>query len=173
MLILMPIFGINQGAQPIIGYNYGAKNYDRVRKTIKLAIIAATCIATAGFIFVELFPRQILSMFSSQNAEMTSMLDIGTPAVRVFLMMLPITGLPIVGSNFFQAIGKARVSIFLSLSKQVLFQVPLLFILPHYFKLMGIWAAGPVSDLLSALLIIFFLMRELSRNQLEQEAALI
>jgi putative MATE family efflux protein len=170
MLILMPIFGVNQGAQPIIGYNYGAKNYDRVRKTIKLAIIAATGIATAGFIVVELFPRQILSWFSSQNAEMESMLDIGTPAIRVFLMMLPITGLPIVGSNFFQAIGKATTSIFLSMSKQVLFQVPLLFILPHYFKLMGIWAAGPVSDLLSAVLIIFFLSHELGRNRLEQEA---
>ncbi len=169
MLILMPIFGVNQGAQPIIGYNYGAKNYDRVRKTMKLAIIAATCIATAGFIVVELFPRQILSMFSSQNAEMESMLDIGTPAIRVFLMMLPFTGLPIVGSNFFQAIGKAKVAIFLSLSKQVLFQVPLLFILPHYFKLMGIWAAGPVSDLLSAVVIIFFLSYELGRNRLEQE----
>ena len=173
MLILMPIFGINQGAQPIIGYNFGAKNYDRVRRTIKLAIIAATCIATAGFIVVELFPRQILSLFSSRNAEMTAMLDIGTPAIRVFLMMLPITGLPIVGSNFFQAIGKARISIFLSLSKQVLFQVPLLFILPHYFKLMGIWAAGPVSDLLSAILITIFLMRELNKNRLEQEAVLI
>jgi putative MATE family efflux protein len=173
MLILMPIFGVNQGAQPIIGYNYGAKKFDRVRKTMKLAIIAATCIATAGFIVVELFPRQILSLFSSQNAEMASMLDIGTPAIRVFLMMLPITGLPIVGSNFYQAIGKARVSIFLSLSKQVLFQVPLLFILPHYFKLMGIWAAGPVSDLLSALLIIFFLAHELGKNRLEQESILL
>lgn len=158
MLILMPIFGINQGAQPIIGFNYGAKNFDRVRKTLKLAFIAATCIATAGFILVQIFPREILSLFSSQNEEMTAMLDIGTPAIRVFLMLLPIIGFPIVGSNFFQAIGKVKISIFLSLSKQVVFQVPLLFILPHYFKLMGIWAAGPVSDFLSALLILFFLM---------------
>lgn len=167
MLILMPIFGINQGAQPIIGYNFGAKNYVRVRRTFKLSVIAATCIATTGFILVELFPRGILSLFSSQNAEMTSMLDIGTPAVRVFLMLLPIVGFPIVGSNFFQAIGKAKISIFLSLSKQVLFQVPLLFILPHYFKLMGIWAAGPVSDLLSAVLIAFFLMREFKKGQID------
>ena len=162
MLIMMPIFGINQGVQPIIGYNYGAKNLDRVKRALKLAAIAATCISTTGFAIIELFPRQILSAFSSDNEQL---LNIGAPGMQIFLMMLPIFGMQIVGANYFQAVGKARIAISLSLSKQVLFQLPLLLILPNFFKLTGIWAAGPVADVLSFVLVISFLIWELRNLQ--------
>ena len=159
-LILMPIFGINQGSQPIIGYNYGAKNYARAIKALKLAALAATAISTAGFILTELFPEAIINAFSSSNADL---LQKGTYGIRIFLLMLPIIGFQIVSSNFFQAIGKAQISIFLSLSRQVIILLPLLLILPGLFHLTGIWAAGPVSDFLSSVLTALLLLRELRR----------
>ncbi|MDP4145735.1 MAG: MATE family efflux transporter [Bacillota bacterium] len=158
MLILMPIFGINQGAQPIIGYNYGAKKYDRVKKTLKLAVIAATGVSTTGFVLVELFPRAIIGIFSSNDK---ALLNIGSLGIRIFLMMLPIIGFQVVSANYFQAVGKAKISIFLSLSRQVIVLLPLLIILPHWFKLTGIWSAGPASDFISSLLTGAFLYREI------------
>lgn len=157
LLILMPIFGINQGSQPIIGYNYGAKNFGRVKKALKLAILAATAVSTVGFIVVELFPRAIISIFSSTNIEL---INIGSKGIRIFLSMLPIIGFQIVSANYFQAIGKAKISIFLSLSRQVIILLPLLLILPNVFKLKGIWAAGPTSDFLSSIVTAVFLLRE-------------
>ena len=158
MLILMPIFGINQGSQPIIGYNYGAKNFDRVKKALKLAILAATSISTLGFIFVELFPRAIVSIFSSNDVEL---LNIGSFGIRIFLVMLPVIGSQIVSANYFQAVGKAKVSVFLSLSRQVIILLPLLLILPNFLKLTGVWIAGPTADFLASLLTGIFLFREL------------
>jgi putative MATE family efflux protein len=159
MLILMPIFGINQGAQPIIGYNYGAQNFERVKKTLKLAIIAATTISTAGFIAIELFPRQIMSIFGSEN----KLLDIGAGGMRIFLVMLPIVGFQIVSANYFQAVGKAKISIFLSLSRQVIFLIPILLLLPGLFKLNGVWIAGPASDFLASLVTAIMLIREIKK----------
>lgn len=158
MLILMPIFGINQGCQPIIGYNYGAKNFDRVKKALKLAILAATTISTAGFIFIELFPRAIISVFTSNDV---NLLNIGSSGIRIFLIMMPVIGFQIVSSNYFQAIGKAKISIFLSLSRQIIILLPLLLILPGFLKLMGVWVAGPSADLLSSVITGIFLFREL------------
>lgn len=160
MLILMPIFGINQGSQPIIGYNYGSKSYDRVKKALKLAIAGATIVSTSGFIMVELFPRAIISIFSSDSTEL---INIGTKGIRIFLMMLPIVGFQIVSSNYFQAIGKAKVSIFLSLSRQVIVLLPLLFILPNIFKLNGVWICGPTSDFIASLITGVFLLKELKK----------
>lgn len=158
MLILMPIFGINQGSQPIIGYNYGAKNFDRVKKALKLAILAATSISTLGFIFVELFPRAIVSIFSSNDVEL---LNIGSAGIRIFLVMLPVIGFQIVSANYFQAVGKAKISVFLSLARQVIILLPLLLILPNFLKLTGVWVAGPTADFLASLLTAAFLFREL------------
>ena len=158
MLVLMPIFGINQGSQPIIGYNYGAKNFDRVKKALKLAILAGTTVSTLGFILVELFPRAIISIFSSNDVEL---LNIGSSGIRIFLMMMPVIGFQIVSSNYFQAVGKAKISIFLSLSRQVIILLPLLLILPRFLKLTGVWVAGPTADFLSCLLTGIFLFREL------------
>jgi putative MATE family efflux protein len=157
MLILMPVFGINQGVQPIIGYNYGANNFQRVKKALKLAIIAATVITTTGFICVELMPKIIISLFNRSE----ELLVLGSKGIRIYLMMLPIIGFQVVSSNYFQAIGKAKVSIFLSLSRQVILLLPLLLILPHLFDLNGVWSAGPASDFIASLLTGLLLLREL------------
>lgn len=161
MLILMPIFGINQGVQPIIGYNYGAKNFARVKKALKLAILAATAIATTGFILVELFPRQIMNIFIS--GEGTALLSIGSRGIRMYLIMLPMVGFQIVSANYFQAVGKAKISIFLSLSRQVIVLLPLIIVLPQIFKLDGVWMAGPSSDFIASLITALFLIKELKK----------
>jgi Na+-driven multidrug efflux pump len=160
MLILMPIFGINQGSQPIIGYNYGSNNFDRVKKALKLAIIGATFVSTFGFVIVELFPVAIISVFNQGDAQLVA---IGSKGIRIFLMMLPIIAFQIVSTNYFQAIGKAKVAIFLGLSRQVIVLIPLLLILPTIFKLNGVWFAGPVSDFLASLLTGLLLFKELKK----------
>jgi len=156
MMLLMPIFGINQGAQPIIGYNYGAKKYDRVKRTLKLAAIAATLICIFGFIVSELFSHQIISLFNKDK----ELIEIGTRGIRIFMIMVPIVGIQIVITNYFQAVGKAAKAILLSLTRQVLFLIPLILILPVFFKLDGIWMAGPIADLSSSLLAIILLVKE-------------
>ena len=156
MMLLMPIFGINQGAQPVIGYNYGAKKYDRVKKTLALAAVAATLICVFGFLFIELFSHQIIGLFNKDE----DLIEIGTRGIRIFLIMLPIVGIQIIITNYFQAVGKASRAIFLSLTRQVLFLIPLVVILPVFFKLDGIWIAGPVADFSSSLLAILLLVKE-------------
>lgn len=145
MLIMMPIFGIAQGAQPIIGYNYGAGNLERVRQTLKFAIAAATCISVTGFVLIELFPELMLKAFSHHE----KLLEMGSPGMRIFLLMMPIAGFGVLAANYFQSIGKASVSIVLSLAKPLLLQMPLLFLMPGWFHLNGIWLTGPISDLLA------------------------
>ncbi|MEK6266654.1 MAG: MATE family efflux transporter [Clostridium sp.] len=166
MLVLMPIFGINQGCQPIIGYNYGAKRYDRVKHALKLAIIAATAITTTGFIIIQLFPEQLISMFSNDP----ELIEVGARGIKIYLFMLPVIGFQIVSSNYFQAIGKAKISIFLGLSRQVILLIPLLFILPRFFELNGVWASAPSSDIISSILTAVFLFVEIRHlNRLHGE----
>lgn len=161
MLIMMPIFGIVQGGQPIIGYNYGAANLGRVRRTVKLSIIAASCVSLTGFLVVEFFPGLILTAFSGQNVDL---LKIGIPGMRIFLMMLPIAGFGIVCGNYFQSIGKAKVSIFLSLAKPLFFQMPLILFMPKLFHLTGIWLTGPISDFLSTALVGVLMAWEIKKH---------
>jgi Na+-driven multidrug efflux pump len=161
MLFLMPTFGINQGVQPIIGYNYGAQKYDRVKEALKLAIFAATVIATAGFAVTHLFSQQLMAMFNSKDTELISL---GTHAMKIFLIFMPIIGFQIVGSNYFQAVGKPLQASLLSLSRQVLILIPAMLILPRYFGLDGVLYAGPLSDLISSLVtgtMLFFELRHL------------
>lgn len=158
MLILMPIFGINQGSQPIIGYNYGSKNIERVKKALKYAIIAATCISTLGFIVIEAIPVQIVRLFNTDDAKLTL---IGSHGIRIFLCMLPIVGLQIVSSNYFQSVGKANKAMFLSLSRQVIILIPLLLILPPILKIDGVWIAGATADFLASLITSAVLYHEI------------
>ncbi|HHW70694.1 MAG TPA: MATE family efflux transporter [Clostridiales bacterium] len=158
MLILMPIFGINQGAQPIIGYNYGAKKFDRVKKTLKYAIFSATCIVTGGFIITRLFAPELIGLFGKNNREF---IEIGTEGLHIFLFMLPIIGFQIVSSNYFQATGKPKQAMFLSLSRQVLILIPMILILPKFFGLKGVWMAAPISDLFASIITGIFLIRDL------------
>lgn len=160
MLIMMPVFGITQGVQPIIGFNYGAKKYDRVKQALKLAILGATSIVTLGFIVVQLFPQSLISIFGKNEAEL---IKIGSHGIRIFLSMLPVIGFQVVSSNYFQAVGKPKYSIFLSLSRQVIVLIPMLLILPNIFKLNGVWMAGPVSDLIASIITAIFLLREMHK----------
>ena len=158
LLILMPIFGINQGVQPIIGYNYGAKKFDRVKTALKLGIMAATIVVVFGFIIVQLFPKQIVSVFNRKDKEL---IEFGVQGLRIFLIFLPIIGFQIIGANYFQAVGKPKQAMLLSLSRQVLILIPALLILPRYFGIEGVLMAGPVSDFGSSILTAIWLFMEI------------
>lgn len=157
MFILMPIFGINQGAQPIIGYNYGAKKYNRVKKTYLYACAMASSIVVVGFIITRIFPKEIFLLFNKENQVM---IDIGTKGIKIFFTMLPIIGFQIISSNYFQAVGKPKHAMFLSLSRQVILLIPALLIFPSIWGFKGIWIAGPFSDFFSSLITTLFIIRE-------------
>jgi len=157
ILILMPAFGVNQGAQPIIGYNFGSGQLDRVKKALKYSMVVNTVIATAGFLVVQLFPVQIISMFNSTDAQLIA---IGSEGITKYLMMFALVGPSCAIINYFQSVGKAKHSMGLSLSRQVIILIPLVLILPHFFQLDGIWMAGAVSDLVSSLICFAFIAME-------------
>ncbi len=145
ILFVMIVMGITMGMQPITGYNYGAQHYDRVKRTLKLGMIAATLITTFGFLIGELVPGMFVGMFTT-NDELTAQ---ATVALRFGIAAFPVVGAQIVITQFFQSIGKAKISIFLSLSRQLLFLLPGLALLPLAYGLNGVWLSMPVSDFLA------------------------
>lgn len=147
MLVVMFIIGLNQGSQPIVGYNYGAKNYRRMFKTLRYAMIAGTIMSSVGFVIGVFFPVQAVSLFTSDQ----SLIDVAAHAQRITVLMFPLIGIQIVISNFFQSIGKATMAISLSLTRQFVFLIPAIFLLPTVWGLTGAWATMPVSDALSAI----------------------
>ncbi|WP_251859961.1 MATE family efflux transporter [Clostridium sp. Marseille-Q2269] len=159
LIFLMPIFGINQGAQPIIGYNYGASKYKRVKETLKIAIICATIIVLIGSLVVQVFPQYIIKIFNSDP----KLMEIGISGLRVVLFMMPIIGFQIVSSNYFQAIGKAKISVVLSLLRQVIILIPLLLILPRHFGLKGVWLCTPIADGIASIVTAIFILREMKK----------
>jgi putative MATE family efflux protein len=161
LLIMMPVFGITNAAQPIVGYNYGAGAADRVKRTLRLSTYATVIITTIGLILVEAIPGPIIRIFSSYNPEL---MRIGTAGMRIFLMALPINGYGIIAACYFQWVNKPKLSIFVSLLKPLLFQMPLLFILPRLFKLTGVWMTGPVSDILSTAITTVLYYREIKKT---------
>ncbi|WP_378951271.1 MATE family efflux transporter [Pelosinus sp. sgz500959] len=165
MLMLMPIFGLSQGLQPIIGYNYGAKNYGRVKKALKMAIYAATIFSTIGFLLIEIFDQQIMMLFND-NPEL---IGIGAHGMRIYLCMLPVIGFQVIGANYFQAVGKAGYAIVLSMSRQLILLIPLILILPGILGLNGAWLASPIADLVSALLTGLFLSKEIGKLGIMQK----
>ncbi|MBU3216278.1 MATE family efflux transporter [Clostridium estertheticum] len=160
MLIFMPIVGISQGIQPIIGYNYGAKLYDRVFKILKLAIIFGTCIAVIGFIVVQLFANQLITIFVGNNPEL---IKLGAHGLRIDLMVLPILGFQILGASYFQAINEAKTSMVLSVLRQVIVLIPIILILPLFLKLDGLWFSQPCADLIATALTAFFLAKSIKK----------
>ncbi len=139
--------GVNQGMQPIAGYNYGAQNYDRLRKVVKLAISCATVVCTLGFLVAMFAAHPCARLFTKDE----SLMNLASTAIRMMMMMFPIVGFQIVVTSFFQSIGKAKVSMFLSLSRQLLFLVPALAIFSEIWGLWGIWSAMPFSDALASI----------------------
>jgi len=165
-ILLMPIFGINQGVQPIIGFNYGAKKYDRVKKALLLAIIAATSFTIVGFIITRIFPAQLVALFNSKDKDL---IRVGANGMKIFFTMLPLIGFQIVSSNYFQATGKPKQAMLLSLSRQVLMLVPAILILPRFFDLNGVWMAGPTADFFSSLLTGTFILFEMKNLHAKHE----
>jgi putative MATE family efflux protein len=160
MLLIMSVIAINMASQPITGFNYGAKNYKRVKRTLVIGLMASTAISVLGFVVSQLFPEFIIRLFNNTDKEL---MDVGVHGLRIFLFALPLVGFQIITSNYFQATGKAGIAAFLSLMRQVIVLMPLLFLLPKYFGLTGVWLAGPVSDVISSVVVAFFLIRELRR----------
>lgn len=156
-LIFMPIVGISQGFAPIVGFNYGAKLYPRVKKVLKEAFIWASVITSAGFIIMVIFPESLISIFTSDM----NVIEKGIVPLRLIAILAPLWSFPILGSTFFQAIGKARPSLIITLSRDLFFFIPAIFILPIFFDLMGVWISWPVVDFFSFLITGIFLLREI------------
>ena len=154
-IFVMINMGVNQGMQPIAGYNYGAQKYDRLLRVLTLAMIAGTCVTTTGFIVAEFMPELCVGLFTS-DAELK---QLSVHGIRIMMAAMPIVGYQMVVTNFFQSIGKAKISIFLSLSRQLLFLVPLLAVMPLFFGISGVWVAMPLSDTVSAIFALVMMVR--------------
>ena len=165
-LFFMVIFGINQGMQPIAGYNYGAQQYDRLMQVVKYAMICATIISILGWLVSELIPGICARAFTTDQ----KLIDMSEHGLRLANIVMFIIGYQIVVTNFFQSIGKARVSIFLSLSRQLIFLLPLLLILPPVFGLEGVWYSLPASDLTAAIVTFFMMSRYMKKLKAQQKA---
>lgn len=153
--IFMSLLGMAFGLQPIVGFNYGAKKYGRIAEAVKLSVAVTTAIGFFGLLFIFLFRVQLLQLFSSDP----QYLELGKNAIVIMLLGMPLVGLNIITSTLFQALGKARPAFLLSISRQLLFLIPAIIVLPDFYKLDGVWAAFPVADLLAFMLSGFLLFR--------------
>lgn len=152
-LFVMVVMGFTQGMQPIAGYNYGAQLYDRVIKVLRLTIICATIVMTAGFLVAMIFPELMVKIFTSDP----QLIALSSKGARLVFLAFPIVGFQIVTSNFFQSLGMAKKAIFLSLSRQLLFLAPCLIFLPRLIGVKGVWLSLPISDIISTIVTIFML----------------
>ena len=153
-IFVMIVLGLTQGMQPIVGYNYGAKHLDRVKKALVQTILWATLVTTVGFAVCEFIPGVVSRIFTTEPA----LIEKASWAMRVMSVFMPVIGFQIVTTNFFQSIGKVNKSIFLSLTRQVLMLIPLLLILPHYLDERGVWYSMPISDMVAAMLTVIMLI---------------
>jgi len=171
---VMIVMGVNQGMQPIAGYNFGARQYDRVLRVLRLTIIGATGITTAGFLIGELAPRLAVSLFTTDE----ELIRLAVTGMRIVFVFFPLIGFQMVATNFFQSVGMAGKAIFLSLSRQLLFLLPGLLFLPGLFEhatrwdgSWGVWCAMPLSDLLSVFVSAVLLTLQLRKFRTMAAAA--
>ena len=157
-IVILPIIGIAQGFQPIAGYNYGAKLYHRVKKSLGTALLTSFCLSLAGFSLMMLAPKLCLGMFSKDR----ELIDAGAGVLRVMVMLIPLAAIQITSSTYFQAIGKPNESLILGLSRQFIVLIPLVIILPFLLGITGIWWSFPAADFLSTMLTLFLLLREIA-----------
>ena len=158
-VFVMIVLGLNQGMQPIVGFNYGAKQFLRVKETLKLTILYATAIMTLGFLLAEIFPRQIVMIFTTDE----ELIQQAIKGMRIVFACFPIVGFQIVTGNFFQSVGMAGKSVFMSLTRQLLFLLPGLLIFPYFFQDNGIWMSMPISDGLSSLVAFIMLYNQMKK----------
>ena len=152
-IFVMVVLGLIQGMQPIVGYNYGARNHQRVRKALMLTIFWGTAVTTLGFVISEFMPITVAKAFTTDD----KLIEMSAWAMRVMSIFMPLIGFQLVTTNFFQFVGKVKKSIFLSLTRQVLLLIPLLLILPLFIGEKGVWYSMPISDILAALLTVAML----------------
>lgn len=160
MFFVMIVFGVTQGMQPILGFNYGAGQWDRVKRTLKIGIWLGVAITTCGWIITELLPNTVSSLFTVDQ----SLIDIARRGFRIYFICYPVVGCQIVIQNFFQSVGKPKLSIFLSLTRQLLFLIPFLIILPRHFGVDGVWASMSTSDVIAFFFAIVTLWYEMRRH---------
>lgn len=163
MIFIMFVIGLNQGMQPIAGYNYGAQQYGRMMRVVKLSIITAICIMLTGWTLAMFAPYYCARMFTKDP----ELIKGSIKAIQIIMMMYPFIGCQMVITNFFQCIGKVKISIFLSLSRQLLFLLPLLVLLPNFYGINGVWASMPTSDLISVIVAISIMTVYLRRFKKE------
>lgn len=163
-VFVMIVMGLNQGMQPIVGYNYGAKLYNRVTQGLRLAVMWATLVMTLGFIICEFFPEITARAFTVDD----TLIELSARGMRYVAAFFPFVGIQIVTTNFFQSIGMVRKSIFLSLTRQVLFLLPLLIILPMFFDDLGVWMSIPIADSIATVVAIILLRNQFKSWKKEQ-----
>lgn len=169
LFIVMVVIGLNQGMQPIAGYNFGARRYDRVLGVLNKALIFGSVITLTGFVIGVFFPTPFVSVFAKDSPQL---IKLSAHALSCMVMMFPIVGIQIVSTAFFQSIGYAPKSIFLSLTRQLIFLVPAIFILPHLYAdpLEGLWHAAPVADGLASVLAITLLVLQVKKFKKQMQA---
>ena len=155
----MIIMGFNQGMQPIAGYNYGARQYSRVIDVTKLTMKWAVGVATTGFLLCQLFPSLIIRLFTSD----IELIRVAVDGLRIVFAVFPIVGFQMVATNFFLSIGQSKKAIFLSLTRQMLFLVPCLLLLPPFWGTFGVWVSMPISDLIATILTVVVLINQFKK----------
>ncbi|RKS99365.1 MATE family efflux transporter [Flavobacterium sp. 123] len=169
MFALFPILGITQGFLPIAGFNYGAQNYERVKESILISIKYAAILATAIFIIILLFAKPIVAVFTTDPKVIAE-----TPEALLWVFAAsPIIAIQLIGAAYFQAAGKAKKALFLTLSKQGFFLIPLVLILPDFLGIFGVWVAFPIADVLSTVITGYFLKKEMNINLIQPEDGLL
>ena len=160
MFFVMVVFGVTQGMQPILGFNYGAGQWQRVKRTLRIGIWIGVGITTTGWIITEFFPTLISALFTVDP----TLIAIANRGSRIFFIAYPLVGCQIVIQNFFQSVGKPKISIFLSLTRQLIFLLPMLMILPRHWGIDGVWASLSTSDFIAFVLAIITLIIMLRRE---------
>ena len=158
MIFMSFVIGISQGTQPVIGFNYGAKKYARVRKTYLLALGAASALSLIAFACFQIFPRQIISIFGNGS---DLYFKFSERYFRIYMFLTIVNGIQPVTSNFFNSIGKSQLGVFMSLTRQIIFLLPLIIIFPIFMGIDGVMYAGPIADAAAAIVCGYFTIREL------------
>ena len=164
-LFTMVVMGFTMGMQPIVGYNYGARAYDRVLKTLWMTVGWSVATTTLGFLICEIFPYQVVHLFVSEDGSgsATELIEASARGLRILVLMLPLVGFNIVAGNLFQHIGKPKRAILLSVSRQMLFLVPLIIFLPRHLGADGVWYSIPIADFASTLLAALLLFQQIRK----------
>ena len=164
-LFVMIIMGFNQGMQPIAGYNFGAKLYHRVTEVTRLTMRWAVGVASVGFLLCQLTPEVIIGLFTTDQ----ELIDIASKGLHIVFAVYPIVGFQMVATNFFMSIGMSRKAIFLSLTRQLIFLIPCLIILPPLMGQIGVWISIPIADVLAASVTAFMLIRQFKKFKMERQ----